>query len=146
MPMTFVADGCPMLVIGFEDGLEVRLSGRVVAANRAQIERVLLAAVASAERLTLVLEQVDLIDASGAAMLAGILDAPGTERSPWSFVDVDPVVHTDCGELRGCACGRLRSSIGPARPVCDPPVPGIAQRPEEVHRARSRFHRAQPGR
>lgn len=144
--MTFVADGCPILVIGFEQVLEVRLLGRVVAANRAQVERVLLAALASAARVTLVLDQVELIDASGAAMLAGIVDARVVVRSPWSIVDLDPVVHADCAELRGCECVRLRSSTELVRPVCDPPFPGIAQRPEEVRRARSRFHRAQPGR
>jgi hypothetical protein len=86
-PVTFLGDGC-QVVVGREDlTFDVTLTGSLTSANERAVRRVLEAIVAGAQAINLSLGRLAALDAAGAAMLEEIAATAARTHVVWGIVD-----------------------------------------------------------
>lgn len=98
-PVTFLADGCQIVVACAAGSFDIAFAGALVHTNRRTVGEVLEVFIGTAKVMRLCLRRLDELDAAGAAMLDDLARAASRSHTTVLVVDGSPTWRTPFSRL-----------------------------------------------
>jgi len=127
-PVTFLADGCQIVVAGAAGSFDIAFAGTLVHKNRRKVGEVLEAFIGTAEVLRLCLRRLDELDTAGAAMLDDIARAALRSHTTVMVVDGSPTWQTPFSRIDSTSTTDASSTVAWRSRRADAPTPRRSRR------------------